>query len=89
MGVHYVAPDQILRVEDGQTLNISSQGALITAERQMPTGTDLDISVDWPVPLDRSCMLALHILATVVRSEKRQFAVRFRRYEFRTQGRMP
>ena len=68
----------------GHTLNISSRGVLMTADHSLSPGTPVQLSIDWPVHLNRQCSLALHVGGKVVRSDSGQTAVQFRSYELRT-----
>lgn len=70
----------------GQTLNIGSGGILFTTEEKLPTGRQVEISVNWPARLDGTCALKFVAVGRVVRSEPGQAAVRIERYEFRTRG---
>jgi len=68
----------------GSTTDISSNGVLFTTERSLPTGRVVEISVNWPARLDANCGLKLVASGRVVRSDGRQAAIRFGKYEFRT-----
>src|SRR5579872_6235458 len=68
-----------------QTVNISSNGALITSAHQVPPAASIRVVIEWPVLLDDDCRLALHISGTVVRSDQGLVAVQFSHHELRTQ----
>ena len=68
----------------GQTVNISSAGVLFTGKHEFATGSCIEITVNWPVPLDGVIPLQLHIRGRVVRLNANQTAITINRYEFRT-----
>ncbi len=70
----------------GKTLNISSSGVLFTSESELPVGTALEVSIDWPVRLDDGCFLNLVARGRVTRQAKGQLALQFMQHEFRTQS---
>ena len=70
----------------GETLNISSTGALFTTEHALNFGTKIELSLNWPIKLSGSVSLKLVSTAKVVRVEGRKVAVRFETYEFRVVG---
>ena len=72
----------------GKTLNISSSGVLFTCDCDLPVGTALEISIDWPARLDDGCFLNLVGRGRVTRQAKGQLALQFRQHEFRTQSRL-
>jgi hypothetical protein len=43
----------------GQTLDVSSSGLSFTADRPLPIGQKLDMSIDWPFRLDGDVQLQL------------------------------
>ena len=77
----------------GSTVNISSAGALITTDHDVPPGTSISVVMEWPILLDDFCPLALHIHGNVVRSDPGSghslIAVRFATCELRTQPKPP
>ncbi len=70
----------------GQTLDLSSSGILVESPHQqkVSVGSQLEVSVEWPILLDGTTPLQLVILGRVVRSETSRFAASFPRYYFRT-----
>jgi hypothetical protein len=74
---------------EGQTVNISSDGVLITSTYDLSPGTSISVKIEWPVSLGNTCPLALHIRGTVVRSDRGLVAVRFSNHEFRTKPKPP
>ena len=71
-------------VGTGQTLNLSSSGALITSQQRPSVRQRIDLFVDWPVMLNGATPLQLVAVGYVVRSDAGVFALSFERYEFRT-----
>ncbi|MBZ5608264.1 MAG: PilZ domain-containing protein [Acidobacteriia bacterium] len=71
----------------GRTLDMSSNGLLITSEVGVNPGAWLEISIQWPSELDGGIRLQLIAVGKVVRSAESNFAVEFHRYEFRTMRR--
>ncbi len=69
-----------------ETLNMSSSGILICADRNFEAGTLLEIAIQWPVQINEQCRLKMVVRARVVRSEPGRTAVVIQRYEFRTAG---
>ena len=70
----------------GQTIDISSKGVAFTSERALKAGTIIELSVSWPVLLDKTCLLQLVATGPVVRSSDAVTAIGIERYEFRTQS---
>ena len=77
---------RVLRTGDGISSNISSGGIAFEADTLLPSGSLIEVSVNWPLALDHSCPLQLKILGHVVRSGAKESAVKTDRYEFRTTG---
>lgn len=68
----------------GKTVNISSHGVLMTSAHEVSPGTSISVVIDWPIVIDNSCPLALHILGTVIRCGHGFVSVRFSTRELRT-----
>jgi hypothetical protein len=71
---------------EGQIVNISSSGILFTSAHEFAIGERVELSICWPVKLDREHPLKLVVLAKVVRREEDRIAVEIARYEFRIEG---
>jgi hypothetical protein len=69
---------------NGWVVNISSGGVLVACQHEIRAGTLVDLSVDWPSPLDGRIPLRLVIAGKVVRSGASSFAVVSTGYQFRT-----
>ena len=70
----------------GRTVNISSGGLLITSADKLALGASIKVVVEWPVLMDETCPLALHIHGNVIRSDQDLVAVQFSCHELRTQA---
>ena len=68
----------------GRTIDVSSSGLSFSADRPLPTGVKLDVSIDWPALLDGGVQLQLVASGVVVRSSGAVIALRIERHEFRT-----
>jgi len=72
----------------GQVVNISSGGALITAEQPVAKGQRVELCIAWPVLLHEKVHLNLVATGEVTRSENGRAAVKFEEYSFRTSSSM-
>ena len=77
---------RVAETGSGKTTNISSGGVCFTTDSMLSIGIPVELSMNWPVLLDQSCLLKLMIYGCVVRSTDKGSAVVIERYEFRTQG---
>jgi len=71
----------------GKTVNMSSGGILLTTDRVLSPGSQVEVEVDWPVKLDDWVSLKLIIMGQIVRSEKRAVVlvgVKISRHTFHT-----
>jgi PilZ domain len=68
----------------GRTIDLSSSGLSFTADRPLPIGQKLEVSIDWPVLLGGGIQLQLTMSGTVVRSNGSATALQVERHEFRT-----
>jgi hypothetical protein len=68
----------------GRTIDLSSSGLSFTAERPLPAGHKIDVSIDWPVLLGGGVQLQLIMSGKVVRSNGSATALQIERHEFRT-----
>jgi hypothetical protein len=85
LGARYAVVGQQETEGTGETVNISSHGVLITSTPEVSPGTPMGVVIEWPILIGSVCPLALHILGTVVRSDRGHVAVKFSTYELRTQ----
>jgi hypothetical protein len=77
---------QVLNGGVGRTRDISTKGVFFSADQALPSGLDVELSMDWPVRLGGLCHLQVKIAGKVLRSGERGTAVQIRRCEFRTRG---
>jgi hypothetical protein len=68
----------------GRTIDMSSSGLSFTADRPLSVGQTLDMSIDWPVRLDRDVQIQLVASGVVVRTDGAVTALRMDRREFKT-----
>jgi hypothetical protein len=68
----------------GSTIDLSSSGLSFTADKPLPIGQKLHLSIDWPVLLDGGVQLQLMMSGIVVRTDGTITALRIQRHEFRT-----
>ena len=71
----------------GKTLNMSSNGVLITTERRLTLGQQIELAMSWPAQMDNGTRLKLVAWGNVTRSEPRKAGIQIEKYEFRTLGR--
>ena len=89
LGAHYTVDGRNDISGTGQTVNISSNGVLITSSHEVSPGTAIRVVIEWPVLLGDVCLVALHTHGRIVRSDHGLIAVRFLRHELRTQPKPP
>jgi c-di-GMP-binding flagellar brake protein YcgR len=77
---------KVLDSGSGRTVDLSSGGILIEADRPLPVGLNLEISIAWPVLLHNVAPLQLVVAGKIVRSKGKLVAVRMVQHEFRTVG---
>jgi len=71
----------------GRTVNMSSNGTLITCRKKLAEGTRLKMFVEWPSLLNGTTPLQLITIGTVIRCTKFGMSVMFESYQFRTMAR--
>jgi len=74
------------RLGSGATVNISSGGVLFRADEFVPSGTPIELMLNWPFLLEGVCPLRLVMRGHVVRSTGTEIAISCRHHEFRTAG---
>ena len=70
----------------GHTIDLSSGGVRFDAERPLPVGLNVELSIAWPVLLHNVAPMQLIVSGRVVRSSGSQVSVQITQHEFRTQG---
>ncbi len=73
----------------GKVLNISSTGVSFVAEKALPPGERVEMSMNWPARVNHVCPMKLVIFGWVVRSDATSTVLSIERYEFRTRGATP
>jgi len=68
----------------GKTLDVSSGGLLIETDRELPSGLNIELSIEWPVLLHNLVPLQLVVTGRVVRTREQRVGVRMVQHEFRT-----
>jgi PilZ domain len=89
LGARYVVIGRAKAEGTGWTVNISSQGVLITSREPVPSDTSIRVVIEWPILLGDISPLALHIGGKVVRSDSGLIAVRFFTHELRIRPKPP
>ena len=85
LDLHYVVGQGASREKGlSRIIELSSEGLSFAAERPLPIGQKVEVSIDWPVSLDGGVPLQLSMSGWVVRSNGSVVALRIGRYEFRT-----
>ena len=72
----------------GRTIDMSSTGIAFTSDEYVNAGTDVELSIHWPIPLDDICPLNLLVKGKVVRSTGDVTAMAIEQMDFRTRGRL-
>jgi hypothetical protein len=70
----------------GRTVNIGSGGVVFTTGERLPEGAKVEMAINWPVALDGGCPLQFVATGVVLRSNRKNAAVRIDRYEFHTRA---
>ncbi len=68
----------------GRIIDLSSSGLSFTADRPLLIGQKLEVSIDWPAPLDGGVKLQLTVSGVVVRTNGTTTALEILGHEFRT-----
>ena len=71
------------------TRDISAGGVLFSTDEVLPTGSTVELNIEWPVLLNGTKRLRLRVHGRVVRSDDQGTAVRTIRYEFFTAAQAP
>jgi len=79
-----VVDRKILDAGRGRTVTISSTTVTFKGDHQISNGLDIEVTLEWPVRLDNSVSLRLHIHGKTVKAENGCNAIRILRHEFRT-----
>ncbi len=79
----------IPEVGPGTTIYISRREIGFTTDLPLALGQKVELTVNWPVLLDRTCRMKLVVSGHVVMNDGGTAAVRIERYEFRTRAAGP
>lgn len=82
-----ISGERVVQTGNGRTVNFSRTGILFEAEQPLPVGTEVEVSVAWPVRLDNAVAINLYISGQVARSISGHNAIRILDHEFRIRGR--
>lgn len=78
---------QIIQTGVGRTVNLSKNGILFESEQMLPPGTEMEVSIAWPVLLRDTVALNLCASGQVTWSQDRRHALTVLRHEFCVRGR--
>ena len=84
-----IEDDRIIRTGSGSTLDMSSAGVAFSTDSPLRLKhgvTKVQLSIAWPVLLDKQCRMQLIVFGRLIRIGDRNAAT-IDRYEFRTQAR--
>jgi hypothetical protein len=70
----------------GRTLEFGDGKVSFHADRSLVQGTDLQLSLDWPLRIDGVCPLRLVVFGQVVANNEEGSTLQIARHEFRTRG---
>src|SRR5262245_6795386 len=68
----------------GATINLSSGGILFQAEKPLPVGRKVELTIAWPALIDNFPPVQVVVSGVVVRADGNHNAVQMTRHEFRT-----
>jgi hypothetical protein len=77
---------QVAESGSGHTVDLSRGGVRFYSGCCLPVGSNVNLSISWPVLLHNVAPMLLSIQGKVVRSEDGWAAIRTLQHEFRTQG---
>jgi len=70
----------------GRTIDLSSGGIFFDAQRPLPVGLNVELSIAWPILLHNSSPLQLLVSGKIVRVSGTRVGVRMTQHEFHTAG---
>ena len=70
----------------GRTLDLSSGGIKFEADRPLPVGFNVELSIEWPAMLLNVAPMRLIVTGRILRADYSRIALRTIQHEFRTQG---
>src|ERR1700674_3736059 len=78
---------QVIQTGMGRTVNLSKSGILFESEQMLPAGTEMEVSIAWPVRLRDTVALNLCVSGQIAWSLAERHALTILRYEFCVRGR--
>jgi len=79
-------PRCAIQAGTGRTSDVSSKGMRFTADRPLPVGATIVISMSWPAALESACSLQLVATGRTMRCEGTSVACAVKSFEFRTRA---
>jgi len=73
-------------IATGRTIYMSSHEVAFTTEGPLNIGDKIEMTVNWPVLINRTCRMKLVISGRVIKNELNTAAVKIERHEFRTRS---
>jgi c-di-GMP-binding flagellar brake protein YcgR len=77
---------KVLETGHGTTIDLSSGGILLEADRPLPNGLNLELAISWPVMLRNTAALQLVAIGRITRVNGNRVAIRMVQHDFRTAG---
>lgn len=77
-----LSPNAVLRGGVGKTRNVSGTGILFEADAELPVGTAVELSIEWPVRSEGAQGMELVVLGKVNRVSRTEMALSIMHYEF-------
>jgi hypothetical protein len=68
----------------GTTINFGGKAICFRADQDVPAGSAIELSIEWPVPLNESCGLRVVVKGTVLSTANSVVEVVIMQHEFRT-----
>jgi hypothetical protein len=82
-----ISGHQVIQTGIGRTVNLSKSGILFESEQILPAGTEIEVSIAWPVRLRDTVALNLCVSGQVAWSRDKRHALTILRHEFCVRGR--
>jgi hypothetical protein len=70
----------------GRTKDLGHDTIRFETDHELPQNAEIELRLDWPVPLQNVCTLELVVRGPLVRSDNHGFLLRVRSCEFQTCG---
>jgi hypothetical protein len=78
---------QVIQTGIGRTVNLSKSGILFESEEMLPAGTEMEVSIAWPVRLRDTVALNFCVSGRISWSRGKLHALTILRHEFCVRGR--